>query len=88
MGTSKYRMHLALRWCFTMVRRVSGYGRSSSLAIPGTLPIPTCAGPWGQGTVWGRGTGHTRVLSSSSIRPMGTLSFFNLFFFLLQGAME
>lgn len=46
--------------------------------IPGTLPICTCSGsangPWGLGTIWGRGSGHPRELSSL-IRSLGTLFF-------------
>lgn len=54
-------------------------GEAEAWSTPGALPIPTCSGfpkgPWGQGTVWDRGTGRERVLSSLN-QPVGTLSLF------------
>lgn len=68
-STSNYRKHLAHTTCLAIVRRVGdcgpellGCGRSLSLAYIRDPPIPTCSvypkGPWGLGTVWGRGAGH------------------------------
>lgn len=53
-------------------------GGAQACPAPGTLPIPTFAGSpkdlWGLGTVWGRGTGHTRVWSSLIQPTLETIS--------------